>query len=178
MGDSVSDISVGDLGILKDASADMNSWMKNLRTVFKCKSHQDVTLEKLTKQQGITKDILAKILLEGYQTVYSHRDTFESTRVGVETLKSELIAAQRSIVGLQQQLLDFQEKLLKTQREQLQGLTTVVDTAVDKRMRCYSQVLSRTIKDSVPVLSEQTLKKVVQEAVSDDDRSRNVVVSD
>ena len=176
MGDSVSDIRVGDLGILKDAGADMSTWMRNFRTVLKCKSHQDVTLEKLTKQQGITKDILAKILLEGYQTVYSHRDTFESTRVGVEKLKSELIAAQRSIVRLQQQLLDFQEKLLKTQTEQLQGMTTVVDTAVDKGMRSYSQALSRTIKDSVPVLSEQTLKKVVKEAVSDDDRSRNVIV--
>ena len=139
---------------LKDAGADMSTWMRNFRTVLKCKSHQDVTLEKLTKQQGITKDILAKILLEGYQTVYSHRDTFELSRVGVEKLKSELIAAQRLVVGLQQQLLDFQEKnLLKTQTEQLQGMTTVVDTAVDKGMRSYSQVLSRTIKDSVPVLS-------------------------
>ena len=176
MGDSVSDISAGDLGILKDAGADMSIWMRNFRTALKCKSHQDVTLEKLTKQQGITKDILAKILLEGYQTVYSHRDTFESSRVGVEKLKSELIAAQRSIVGLQQQLLDFQGKLLKTQTEQLQGMSTVVDTAVDKGIRSYSQALSRTIKDSVPAMSEKTLKKVVKEAVTDDDRSRNVVV--
>ena len=176
MGDTVSDISAGDLDILKDVGVDMNSWLRNLRTALKCKSHQDVTLEKLTKQQGITKEILAKILLEGYQTVYSHRDTFESSRVGVEKLKSELIAAQRSVVRLQQQLLDFQEKLLKTQTEQLQSMSTVVDTAVDKGIRSYSQALSRTIKDSVPVLSEQTLKKVVQEAVTDDDRSRNVVV--
>ena len=110
MGDSVSDISV-------------NSWMRNFRTVLKCKSHQDVTLEKLTKQQGLTKDILANILLEGYQAVYSHWDTFESTRVGVEKPKSDLIAAQRSVVRLQQQLLDFQEKLLETQKEQLQGMT-------------------------------------------------------
>ena len=176
MGDSVSDISVSDLSVLKDAGADINSWLRNFRTVLKCKSHQEVTLEKLTKQQGITKEILAKILLEGYQTAYSHRDTFESTRVGVERLKSELIAAQRSVVRLQQQLLDFQEKLLQTQTEQLQGMSTVVDTAVDKGIRSYSQVLSRTIKDSVPVLSEKTLKKVVQEAVTDDDRSRNVVV--
>ena len=34
MGDSVSDISVGDLDILKDVGADMNSWMRNLRTVM------------------------------------------------------------------------------------------------------------------------------------------------
>ena len=116
------------------------------------------------------------IVIEGYQTVYSHRDTFELSRVGVEELKSELIAAQRSVVRLQQQLLDFQEKLLNTQTEQLQGMSTVVDTAVDKGIRSYNQALSRTIKDSVPVLSEKTLKKVVQEAVTDDDRSRNVVV--
>ena len=55
-------------------------------------------------------------------------------------------------------------------------MSTVVDTAVDNGIRSYSQALSRTIKDSVPVLSERTLKKVVQEAVTDEDRSRNIVV--
>ena len=127
-------------------------------------------------KQGITKDIRAQILFEGYQTVYSHHDTFESSRVCVEKLKSELITAQRSVVKLQQQLLDAQEKLLETKTVQLEGMSSVVDSAVDKGMRSYSQVLSRTIKDSVPVLSEQTLKKVVHEAVTDEDRSRNVVV--
>ena len=176
MGDSESDISVGDLDILNlDVGTDMNSWIGNLRTVMKFKSHQDVTVEKLSKP-GISKDTLAKILFEGYQMVYSHRNTFESSRVGVEKLKSELIAAQRSVVRLQQQLLVTQEKLLETQTEQLHKMTSVVDTAVDKGIRSYSQVVSRTIKDSVPVLSEKTLKKVVQEAVTDEDRSRNIVV--
>ncbi|KAL5250908.1 hypothetical protein ACHWQZ_G016595 [Mnemiopsis leidyi] len=120
--------------------------------------------------------MLAKILFEGYQTVYSHRDKFESSRVAMEKIKSELIVAQRSVVKLQQQLLDSQEKLLETHAGQLEEMSSVVDSAVDKGIRSYSQVLSRTIKDSVPVLSEQTLKKVVQEAVTDEDRSRNVVV--
>ena len=176
MGDSESDISVGDLDILNlDVGTDMNSWIGNLRTVMKFKSHQDVTVEKLSKP-GISKDTLAKILFEGYQMVYSHRNTFESSRVGVEKLKSELIAAQRSVVRLQQQLLVTQEKLLETQTEQLHKMTSVVDTAVDKGIRSYSQVVSRTIIDSVPVLSEKTLRKVVQEAVTDEDRSRNIVV--
>ena len=61
MGDSVSDISAGDLDNLRNVGTDMNSWLRNLRTAMKCKSHQEVTLEKFTKQ-GITKDILAKIL--------------------------------------------------------------------------------------------------------------------
>ena len=167
MGDSDSDISVGDFDILKDVGADMNSWIGNLRAVMKF----NLTVEKLSKP-GISKDTLAKILFEGYQMVYSHRNTFESSRVGVENLKSELIAAQRSVMKLQQQLLASQEKLLETQAEKLQEMTTVVDTAVDKGIRSYSQVVPRTIKDSVQVLSEKTLKQVV----TDEDRSRNVVV--
>ena len=40
----------------------------------------------------------------------------------------------------------------------------------------YSEVLSETVRKSVPVLSATKLKKAVKEAVSDDDRSRNVVL--
>ena len=56
MGDSESDIYVGDLDILKDVGADMNAWIGNLRIVMKFKSHKDVTLEKLSKP-GISKEL-------------------------------------------------------------------------------------------------------------------------
>ena len=168
MGDTVPDISASDLDVLKDVGADLNSWIENLRTTMKCKSHQEVTVEKLMKP-GTTKETLAKILFEGYQTVYSHRHTFESTRVCVEKLKSELIAAQRSVVKLQQQILEAQAK-------QLKQVTTVVNSAVDKGIRSYSQIVSETIEKSVPVFTEDKLKKVVQEAVSYDDRSKNIIV--
>ena len=68
MGDSESDFSVGDLDILRDVGADMNSWIGNLRTVMKFKSHQDLTVEKLS-EPGIRKDTLAKILFEVCQMV-------------------------------------------------------------------------------------------------------------
>ena len=45
---------------------------------------------------------------------------------------------------LQQQLLDAQEQLLETQTVQLEHISSVVDTSVDKEMRSYIQVLSRT----------------------------------
>jgi len=141
-------------------------WIGNLKTATNCKSHKDVTKEKLMKQ---TKETLVKCLLEGYQTVYSYSDKFESSRTFVEQMKSELIAAQRSVVKLQQQILDAQAK-------QLNEVSTVVDTAVDRGIRSYSEIVSQTIEESVPVLSEQKLKKVVQEAVIVDDRSKNVVI--
>ena len=120
MDDVVSDISCGGLDIFRDANADLSLWIGNLKTATNCKSHKDVTKEKLMKQ---TKETLVKCLLEGYQTVYSHSDKFESSRVCVEQMKSELIAAQRSVVKLQQQILDAQAK-------QLNEMSTVVDTAV------------------------------------------------
>jgi len=144
----------------------MTLWIGNFKTAMNCKSHKEVTKEKLMKQ---TKETLVKCLLEGYQTVYSHSDKFESSRTCVEQMKSELIAAQRSVVKLQQQILDAQAK-------QLNEMSTVVDTAVDRGIRSYSEIVSQTIEESVPVLSEQKLKKVVQEAVTVDDRSKNVVI--
>ena len=91
-----------------------------------------------------TKEALVKCLLEGRQIVCSQSDKFESSRVCMEKIKSELTVAQRSVVKLQQQMLD-------TQAEQLDTMSTVVYTAVDRGIRSYSQVVAQTIEESVPV---------------------------
>ena len=118
---TMNDVSVSDVDILKDASADLSLWIKSLKTTTNCKSHEKVTKEKLMRQ---TKETLVNCLLEGYQTVCSQSDKFESSRVFMEQIKSELIAAQRSVVKLQQQILEAQVKQLDT-------MSTVVDTAVE-----------------------------------------------
>ena len=82
-----------------------------------------------------TKETLIMCLLEGYQTVFSHKNKFESAKGCLEQLKLELIAAQRSVVKLQQQIID-------TQEEQMNMMSTVVDTAVDKVIQSYSHGLS------------------------------------
>jgi hypothetical protein len=84
------------------------------------KTHEEVTKEKLLRQ---TKETLVKCLLEGYQSESSNSNKSESSRYCVEQLKSELIAAQKSVVKLQQLLLDIQA-------EQLNAMCTVVDIAV------------------------------------------------
>ena len=166
MEDVVSDITGDDLDFLKCAGTGMNQWSEKFMTSMNCNSHKDVSKDKLMKQ---SKETLVKCLLEGYQAARANITKHETARVCFEKIKSELITAQRSVVKLQQQLLEVQAK-------QLDAMPTVVDTAVDRGIRSYSQALSQTIQNSVPVLSEQTLKKVVQEAVTDDDRSKNVVI--
>ena len=54
-------------------------------------------------------------------------------------------------------------------------MSTLV-TAIDKGIRSHGQIVSQTIEKSAPVLSKEKLEKVVQEAVTDDDRSKNVMV--
>ena len=163
MEDLVTDIS--DTDFLKGASAEMNLWIRNVRNATNSKTHEEVTKEKLLRQ---SKETLVKCLLGGYQIVSSNSEKFESSRDCVEQLKSELIAAQRSVVKLQQQLLDVQA-------EQLNTMSTVVDTAVDRGIQSYSQIVSQSIEKSKDLLKEK-LKKAVQEAVIEEDRSKNVVV--
>ena len=165
MTEVVSDISGADLNVLTDVCAEMNSWVVNLKTATNCKSHKEVTKEKLMTH---TKETLVKCLLEGYQTVFSHKNKFESSKACLEQLKSELIAAQRSVVKLQQQIID-------TQAEQMNTMSNVVDTAVDRGIKSYSEIVSQTIVQSRN-LSKEKLKKAVQEAVHEDDRAKNVVV--
>jgi hypothetical protein len=71
--------------------------------------------------------------------------------------------------------MKLQQELLEAE-ENLNTVPAVVEEAVDTRIQLYTEVVSQIGKDSVPVLSKQNLKKAVQEAVTDDDRSKNVVV--
>lgn len=87
-----------------------------------------------------SKETLENCLLKGYQTVHSpvDKNKLESSRVCVEKLKSELIAAQRLAMTLQQQLLDLQAKELNT-------VPAVVGDAVDKGIKQYSHIVSEGI---------------------------------
>ncbi len=56
----------------------------------------------------------------------------------MENLKFELIESQRSVVKLQQNLLDAKS-------DQTNSMCTVVDTAVQKGIQTYSQVVSESL---------------------------------
>ena len=102
MDGGLSDIAGGDLDILKNASAEMLSWMENVKTATNCKSHNEVLKEKLMRN---SKETLVRCLLEGYQTVHTNSVKFEDARTCIEKIKSEMIAVQRSVVKLPQQML-------------------------------------------------------------------------
>ena len=73
-----------------------------------------------------------KCSLEGYQTVHSHCDKFESLRVCMEHTKSEL----QKQVRLQQQVLDVQVKQLDKMPTTLLTLLLTKESDLTVRFLC------------------------------------------
>ena len=151
-----------DFNFLNNAGNEMLQWSEQVRKLTNCKN---VTKSKVSE---LNKQTLANCLFEGYQAAQASNAKYEAAKVCLEKIKTEMITLQRSVLKLQQQLLENQSNC--------EQLSATVDSAVKNGIRSYSEVLSDTVRKSVPVLSATKLKKAVKEAVSDDDRSRNVVV--
>ena len=147
---------------LNSAGTEMLQWSEKVR---KLSNGSNVTKSKLSE---VDKKSVVNCLFEGYQAAQASNAKYEAAKVCLEKIKTEMILLQRSVVKLQQQLLETQSST--------EELSAVVDSAVENGIRSYSAVLSDTVRKSVPVLSATKLKKAVKEAVSDDDRSRCVVV--
>ena len=100
-------------------------------------------------------------------------DSFSSLKNDVQELKSHLISSQAKVVKLQGELLD-------TKSKELQSVETAVKAAVQDtvqaEMMSYSKALSGSTSCTAPKFTEQSLKKVVQKVVREEDRSRNVMI--
>ncbi len=166
MANNYLNISGDQLEEFSEASQEFMLWIEDLKEHMNCKNEKEFSVEKFMRA---TKDTMAKCLLTAYRTVDAYQESFKNARYQVENLKTDVIESQRSVVNLQQSLLDAKS-------EQLKSMSTVVDIAVEKGIQSYSQAASQSPPQSAPSFTEETLKKVVQEAEAGEDRSRNIVV--
>ena len=86
----------------------------------------------------------------------------------MEELKSDLIRSQSTVIKLQAELLE-------TKSKQLESVHSTVKTAVQDTVQAEMKSYSQAVTKNAPVLAEESLKKVVQNAVSEEDRSMNVL---
>ena len=84
---------------------------------------------------------------------------------------AELLDAQKKIISLQSELLECKE-------EKLDSVKTVVQSSVcetvEKEMKTFSSVVQSGCKEKP--ISQTLLKKVIQDVVTTEDRSKNVMV--
>jgi hypothetical protein len=55
-------------------------------------------------------------------------------------------------------------------------VSTVIDTAIENGIKSYSQVVTNSVSKPELNSTEEKLKKVIQVAVADEDRLRNIMV--
>ena len=161
----------GHLCNLDDANSTYSSWIGEVMELSNCEDRSDLSAEKFKK---LTKNVLAETLYNTYKMMDEYYlNCYSSLKYDVQELKSHLISSQAKVVKLQGELLD-------TKSKELQSVETAVKAAVQDtvqaEMMSYSKALSGSTSCTAPKFTEQSLKKVVQKVVREEDRSRNVMI--
>ena len=114
-----------DFNFINCAGTEMLQWSEQVRKLVNCKN---VTKSKISE---LDKKTIANCLFEGYQAAQASNLKYETAKVCLEKIKTEMISLQRSVLKLQQQLLE-------NQSNHTEELSAVVDSAVENGIRSYS----------------------------------------
>lgn len=156
---------------LEDVEACQARLIADMMKETKCDDEGQLKLEKFMAPPAITKKVLARWLESACDLIMRQRELHCNFKEIVELQKTEELGNRGKIIRLQNELLDSKNEQLRNLQSAVQS--TVQDT-VQAEMRGYSDVV-KSVSGS-PAISPETLKKVVQDAIVDEDRSRNFMV--
>ena len=153
-----------------DAYVDFHIWITELEEASTC-DESEFSAEQFEKPGKPTKKVMSKLLYIVYRDMKIFVREAVKMKEDVEELKSSLIRSQTSVIKLQSELLECKSK-------QLESVQTTVKSAVQDTVQAEMKSYSQAVLKATPntIITEESLKKVVQKAVSEDDRSRNVVI--
>ena len=151
---------------ITDEQEDYNIWIAELAEATNCDNRSEFSVETFKKP---VKSVLIKLLFSAYQTTSSHVRTFLEIKNDLEDLKSDLIRSHSTVIKLQAELLEIKSK-------QLESVHFTVKTAVQDTVQAGIITYSQAVSKAALVLTEESLKKVVQNVVSEEDRTKNVLI--
>ena len=143
-----------------------NGWITELAEAINCDNKSEFSVETFKKP---VKSVLVKHLYTAYQTTSAHVRTFLEIKEDMEELKSDLIRRQSTVIKLQAELLEIKSN-------QLESVHSTVKTAVQDTVQAGIITYSQAVSKAAPALTEESLKKVVQNVVSEEDRTKNVLI--
>ena len=151
---------------ITDEQEDYNIWITELAEATNCDNRSEFSVETFKKP---VKSVLVKLLYSAFQTTSSHVRTFLEIKKDLDELKSDLIRSHSTVIKLQAELLEIKSK-------QLESVHSTVKTAVQDTVQAGIITYSQAVSKAAPVLTEESLKKVVQNVVSEEDRTKNVLI--
>jgi hypothetical protein len=121
----------------------------------------------------ITKSSLSKVLADALRIIDRQSKYIESLEGQAQQLKSEMIVNQGAVI-------DLQKEMLEANRQQLNDLqanvVASVEDTVKNEMKLYSDAAKTDTTNSGVFLDKKTLTSVVHDVVSEEDRSRNIMI--
>ena len=150
---------------------DGTDWVKDVCSLINVLSPGAVSRQSFMGRSSITKEVLAKHLVESLQLVNRQNLLIAHLREQAQVLKTNVISCQDSVIKLQ-------EELMAAKDQQLDALQTAVVASVKTEMKSYSEAVkaNQPSTASSAVISEDSMKSLVKQVVAEEDRSRNLMM--
>ncbi len=159
-------------GHYDDLNDDWKLMMDSMKLKLNCHDEDDMTADRFKR---LNKDILADWFVNFVRGLKSHRMLMLDLRQDLDSVKTELILSQDSVIKLQSEMLESQSNQLKAMQSTVQS--TVQET-VHAEIKSYSKALTDNVSASAhtSTFSAKNLKSVVRDIVDQEDRSRNLMI--
>ena len=155
-----------DLDELEDVGGCVERWLCEAKEELKVSDELMLSKEKFLIPN---KTVLSAWLASASQLMARQRDVMSNMQETIEALKTEALADKDRVIRLQTQLLEQKEV-------QLQSLQTTVKTTVQDTVQSEIRSYSETVKKTSGTASTKSLKSAVKSVVTEEDRSKNLIV--
>ncbi len=148
------------------------------RWVYKVKEKLDVKYEHNLKEGVFNSSAITKITLAYWTGEARDIMTRQSQLISklndiIDLMKTEALADKAAVIRLQSELLKSKEAELESVKTAVQE---TVQNSVQKGIQSYSSVVGSNITSTAPVITPESLKKVVQSVMVEEDRNKNLMV--
>ena len=151
----------------ESVEGDVSRWFGAVQKKLKCENVDDLTAEKFNVAN---KPVLTLWLAQARDLMSRQSEVMARMQETIELLKTEALADKDTIIRLQGGLLESKEAQLKSLQTSVQ---TTVQSAVKSGIQSYSAAVSSNIGT---VCSREAIKSAVKSVVSEEDRSRNLIL--
>ncbi len=155
----------------KDVEEELDNGYAELSKVLRYQKEDELLNPAMFNKSSVKKEQLVKWLASIAGILISQKELVKGLRDDVSMLKTELIESQNTVIKIQGELLDCKNDQLSSVQATVQS--TVQDT-VQAGMKSYSQAITTTVQNTA--ITAKNLKKVVQDVVAQEDRTRNVMI--
>ena len=161
----------------QDACVGIEQFELEFYARFTC-DPEDLTKEKLESCMKTRRgEVHLSEWVVDFAAIYSRiKALTQSSARKIEELRGNVMENQEKVITLQDQLLKSKDEQLAAIQTTVKNEVASVQTLVKAEIGSWSDVVKRERSTSHPSITQASLKEAVKSAVSEEDRSRNIMI--